>query len=45
VSSFSYGLILNLLNFFVEKSFGLEMMSKTLIFFYLSAGIFSLLGG
>ena len=45
VSSFSYGLILNLLNFFVKKSFGLEMMNKTLIFFYLSAGIFSLSGG
>ena len=45
VSSFSYGLILNLLNFFVERSFGLGMMNKTLIFFYLSAGIFSLLGG
>lgn len=45
VSSFSYGLILNLLNFFVERSFGLKMMNKTLIFFYLSAGIFSLSGG
>jgi len=45
VSSFSYGIILNLLNFFVNTNFGPAMMNKTLIFFYLSAGILGFMGG
>ncbi|MCK4245323.1 MAG: MFS transporter, partial [Candidatus Omnitrophica bacterium] len=45
VAGFAYGIILNLLNFFVKDNFGMRMLNRTLIFYYFSAGIFSLLGG
>ena len=45
VSSFSYGIVLNLLNFFIKANFGAEILNRTLIFFYLSAGILGFTGG
>ncbi|HNQ34793.1 MAG TPA: MFS transporter [bacterium] len=44
-SGVSYGILLNLLNLFVSERFGVAWMNKTLVFFFIAAGLFSYLGG
>jgi len=45
IGAFGYGLILNQLNLFISEKFSISFLNKTIIFFYLSAGLLSLIGG
>ena len=45
IGAFGYGLILNQLNLFISEKFSISFLNKTIIFFYLSAGLLSFIGG
>lgn len=45
IGASGYGLILNQINIFISEKFGVAFLNKTIIFFYLSAGILSFVGG
>jgi len=45
IGAIGYSVILNLLNHFIVENFGKSILNKTIVFFYISAGILSIIGG
>jgi len=45
ISSLGYGIVLNFMNHYIIETFGKTFLNKTLVFFYISAGTLSYLGG
>ncbi len=45
IGALGYGMVLNFINHFIVEKFGKEFLNRIIVFFFLSAGILSYIGG